>query len=91
MSSIQSICWDEVPAERFSTSAVGAFGVVTALWPSPVDADDCFAQDGFTRFADLDEQWDREWSRIVQQLIDASLVARVVQPQKSSAPGYSHD
>jgi hypothetical protein len=42
-----------------------------ALWPSPVDADSCFAQDGFGQFADLDEQWDQEWRRVVQQLVDA--------------------
>jgi hypothetical protein len=70
MSGIEAICWDEIPAEHFQASPAGS-GLVAALWPSPVDADACFAQDGFAHFADCDEQWDREWRRVVQQVVDA--------------------
>jgi hypothetical protein len=70
MSSIDAICWDEIPAERFPAWP-GTSGVVAALWPSPVDGDYCFAQDGFSQFADSDEQWDQQWRRVVQQLVDA--------------------
>jgi hypothetical protein len=69
VSSIEAICWDELSAERHPAWPDTA-AMVAALWPSPVDRDYCFAQDGFAQFADSDEQWDREWRRVVQQLLN---------------------
>jgi hypothetical protein len=78
MPSIKAICWDEIPAERLPAWPEPS-KVVAALWPSPVNHDYCFAQDGFTQFADSDEQWDEEWRRVVHQLVNA--LGRFGRPQ----------
>jgi hypothetical protein len=39
--------------------------MVVALWPAPHNADACFADAGFHDFADPDDAWDEQWSRIV--------------------------
>jgi hypothetical protein len=70
MNRIEAIYWDQIPADGVP-SWVESSGALLALWPSPVDADACFARAGFCHFRDSDEQWDREWSEAIQRLLDA--------------------
>jgi len=56
----------------------GRMGRVWALWPSPVDHDQCFREAGFDEFADTDADWDRDL---------AELVSRTVEVLQRLAPG----
>lgn len=40
-----------------------------AIWPSPIDADDCFIKAGFTEFTDTDDKWDADWRAIISEVI----------------------
>ncbi len=42
-----------------------------ALWPSPVNADACFEDAGFTNFADADAPWEHEATALWQRLLQA--------------------
>jgi hypothetical protein len=44
--------------------------VLLAIWPSPVNADECFAAAGFTDFGDSDATWDAESARALERLIE---------------------
>jgi hypothetical protein len=43
---------------------------VFALWPSPMTADTCFREAGFTDFGDGDEQWDIDAAGLLSRLLD---------------------
>jgi hypothetical protein len=40
-----------------------------AIWPSPIDADACFADAGFSQFTDTDGAWDQQWRSIIADAI----------------------
>jgi hypothetical protein len=60
---IRRINWDAVASAKAPESASG--GGLWALWPSPIDHDECFAAAGFTEFEDSDNEWDREFEQFV--------------------------
>jgi hypothetical protein len=43
---------------------------VHALWPAPVNPDECFAAAGFTDFADADNHWDAQADALLQRVLD---------------------
>lgn len=51
------IHWSEVEPPLPPALAAAA-GSVVALWPAPVNADECFKAAGFSDFADHDDAWD---------------------------------
>lgn len=68
---------------------------VAAIWPAPVDADECFAAAGFHDFADSDDTWDRDWRRIVTRVLQElekvgtakiNIGAEVYQTSRASFP-----
>ena len=63
MPNISRLHWCEMPSddrwEQF------------ALWPEPVDHDECFATAGFTAFADSDATWDAEFETLLSSLIES--------------------
>lgn len=65
---IQTIFWDRVSTAWQPTSLV-SLRHVHAVWPSPVDADACFRNAGFTEFADTDDEWDSDWRTVVEAVI----------------------
>lgn len=42
-----------------------------ALWPEPLDCDDCFSKAGFRCFADSDEKWDADFEVLVDRMFNA--------------------
>ncbi|MCA9171129.1 MAG: hypothetical protein KDB23_25830 [Planctomycetales bacterium] len=40
-----------------------------AIWPSPLNGDECFAQAGFTEFTETDDAWDHAWRTIIEDVI----------------------
>ena len=46
-------------------------GPCIALWPEPIDSDDCFAKAGFNRFEDSGDQWDREFLATCSKIFNA--------------------
>ena len=44
--------------------------VLFALWPSPMTADVCFQEAGFTDFGDGDEQWETHANELLSRLLD---------------------
>ena len=61
---IRSVCWDLFKPDHCTDNWVPAQKVL-AVWPSPVNADACFAAAGFTEFDDPDDQWDQEWRDLI--------------------------
>jgi hypothetical protein len=45
-------------------------GYVWAVWPSPVDHDQCFQTAGFDEFADTDDLWDEDFSKVVERTVE---------------------
>jgi hypothetical protein len=73
MTVIREICWGVVPS-GLARRWVEPGGSLTALWPSPVNADQCFINAGFSQFGDQEDewdvdQWDSEWRVVVGLLI----------------------
>lgn len=66
--SIEKIYWSEVElnAQQFDFFPTHS---VYAIWPSPVDHDECFKKAGFMSFADTDEKWEAEFKEIIQELV----------------------
>jgi hypothetical protein len=60
-------------------------GRLFALLPEPVDGNECLAAAGFTAFADSDDEWDREFDRLVVGLVRA-LERRFGEPSVVAPP-----
>ena len=43
--------------------------ILCALWPAPVNADECFTAAGFTRFGDADDTWDARAGALLDRLL----------------------
>src|ERR1700693_5711314 len=67
---IGAINWDNVPTAHLP-QWIEPSGTLLAIWPSPVDHDVCFANAGFSEFADSDEPYDAEWKQMLERLLDA--------------------
>ncbi|HOI54751.1 MAG TPA: hypothetical protein PLP01_05845 [Phycisphaerae bacterium] len=65
---IQSVCWGCVTPD-VRIAGLEQFGVVTAVWPSPIDADACFLAAGFAEFDDSDEAWDQDWRELIEAIV----------------------
>ena len=61
--------WAELNEGRPAWSSPS--GRLYAIWPSPVDHDQCFEAAGFTEFGDSDDSWDRDFSALVAGLIES--------------------
>jgi hypothetical protein len=66
---ISRLNWDEVKEARPAWSPQS--GRLYAIWPSPVDHDQCFEAAGFSDFGDSDDTWDRDFADLVARLLDA--------------------
>jgi hypothetical protein len=64
---ISRVNWGEVGEARPSWSPVS--GRLCAIWPSPVDHDQCFAAAGFTDFADSDGTWWLHFGDLVARIV----------------------
>jgi len=42
---------------------------VIAVWPSPVNADACFASAGFHEFDDPDDDWETQWKELITRTL----------------------
>lgn len=40
-----------------------------AIWPSPMDHDECFRKAGFKEFADSDDEWDRDFETLLERIV----------------------
>ena len=47
----------------------GDHGLAFALWPQPVDHDECFQKAGFDCFADTDAAWDADFAILIQDVL----------------------
>ena len=65
---IHTIHWGEVAAGLHAFWE-GPDTEVTAIWPGPVDHDECFRSAGFTDFEDSDDAWDSEFERLAHRLV----------------------
>lgn len=79
---------------KIGSLAIGVLGVrywgaqkgkFFALLPDPVDADACLANAGMTSFADSDDAWDRDFERVVSDLLRA-LRCRWGEPEVVAPP-----
>lgn len=79
---------------KISVLGIGILGVrywgmqkgnLFALLPDPVDADACLERAGFTSFADSDDAWDRDFERVVSDLLQA-LRRRWEEPEVVAPP-----
>ena len=69
MSAFHGICWDAPePGLTRLPALPGAQGL--AFWPTPIDADSCFAEAGFTEFEDSDDAWDDDFERLGALLVE---------------------
>ena len=73
--SITRIHWSQVPSAHGPLQTAEP---AWALWPDPVDHDLCFAEAGFKGFADSDEQWDADFSMLIDDLM--TCLSRVGDP-----------
>jgi hypothetical protein len=64
------IHWCEVPPPG-DAPLVQQREQLLALWPAPVNADECFKAAGFTDFEDSDESWDNEATALLSRVIEA--------------------
>ena len=65
---IERLHWDAVVVSTDIDPSNRAMGWL-AIWPSPIDADACFADAGFSQFTDTDDAWDQQWRSIVADAI----------------------
>lgn len=65
---IRSIYWDTV-SSLYQHAWTSPPHTCHAVWPSPINADACFENAGFTEFEDTDDQWDSDWRTIVELAI----------------------
>lgn len=83
MTAIRGICWDvPEPALAGLPALPGAHGL--AFWPTPIDADSCFAEAGFEEFEDSDAAWDAAFEALGALLVDT--VAAVAGPAAPPPP-----
>ncbi|MBB4638162.1 hypothetical protein [Longimicrobium terrae] len=61
-----------------------ADSVLFAVWPSPVNADECFRAAGFTDFGDADDVWDEEAESLLQRMVEA--LSAYGEPRLASTP-----
>jgi len=41
-----------------------------AIWPGPIDFDECFQKAGFAHFADTDQAWHDDWADLIRASFD---------------------
>lgn len=58
---VERLCWGMVEGDLDF--------VTTAIWPAPVDHDQCFEAAGFKDFADSDETWEDELNAMIEALV----------------------
>lgn len=75
--------WAQVDAASRPTD-----GVTFALWPAPVNADECFRAAGFTDFGDADDAWDEEAESLLRRMVDS--LSAYGEPRLRSAPLSPH-
>lgn len=56
---------------RVETGSRPADVATFAVWPAPVNADECFRAAGFTDFGDADEAWDAEAESLLRRMVEA--------------------
>ena len=64
---INCIYWDALSVQSAASSESPR--VLHAIFPSPVDSDQCFMDAGFNEFADTNDIWDGEWNQIIHLAI----------------------
>jgi hypothetical protein len=62
--------WSDVPASIDALNAVQNHQLL-ALWPAPVNPDECFKEAGFTDFEDADAVWDGKASDLLARVVSA--------------------
>ena len=65
---IHTIHWGVVPTGK-DTPWAGPDTQVTAIWPGPMDHDECLSSAGFSDFKDSDDAWDSEFERLGHRLV----------------------
>ncbi|MFH1435219.1 MAG: hypothetical protein ABIJ56_05850 [Pseudomonadota bacterium] len=65
---IHTIHWDVVSTAP-DTAWAGPDTQVTAIWPGPMDHDECLRSAGFADFEDSDDAWDGEFERLGHRLV----------------------
>ena len=63
--SITRLHWAEIDSEH---KTLDVDGPCIALWPSPIDADDCFEKAGFNDFEDSNDKWDVDFIKLMETL-----------------------
>jgi hypothetical protein len=66
---ISRLNWGEINEARPPWSWPS--GRLYAIWPSPVDHDQCFEAAGFTEFGDSDDSWDRDFSDLIARVLES--------------------
>jgi hypothetical protein len=58
--------------------------VLFAVWPAPVNADECFRAAGFTDFGDADDAWDEKAESLLRRVVEE--LGQHGEPRLHSAP-----
>ena len=66
---IRNIHWDTLSSEPITT-LTSAPRHLHAIFPSPIDSDQCFHEAGYRDFADTTNVWDDQWNQIVRRAIE---------------------
>jgi len=82
---IKTIYWDMLPVELIPP-AIEWREVFMALWPGPIDADQCFIEAGFTELYEAENEeaedaWESEWRELVATVIEQLSVVGDVRPR----------
>ena len=77
-----TVHWSRIPNKTKNDSEL------FALWPSPVNADACFREAGFSIFGDGDEHWDDYASELLTRLLDE--LKKFGAPRLTSEPIEKH-
>lgn len=69
---------------RVESESRSADSVLFAVWPAPVNADECFRAAGFTDFGDADDAWDAEAEALLRRIVDR--LSAYGEPRLASTP-----
>ena len=73
---IERIHWGAIPPDL---GPLGTPRPCFALWPEPVDHDRCFAEAGFSAFADTDDDWDADFDAFIERVL--GVLSRCGEPE----------
>ena len=64
----EKIYWDTL-SDKHKLQGAPKNSTLHVIWPSTVDSDACFADAGFTEFADSDSDWDANWQTLIERVV----------------------